>query len=182
MGNNPSTPATKSTGGVLTGEARNQHDVSAQQQRTGAPLVRRGDQFPLPPPPADGINTVKKVFLDDVKMIDAKHSTRMPPLIKSEVDKAVDRDATRICYETEKIMARCCQDKLYTVYKCQKERDAYYACTRKYRTDPEVINMMRWKYNLGTFHGEIVARRRLMRALWQEYFPDQEINHEWAQE
>lgn len=182
MGGAPSTPANAAGGGLVTGEVRNQHDSSQASSSPGATLVHRGDKFTPPPPPADGVNTIKKVFLDDVRMIDARHSTKMPPLIKSEIDKAVDKDACRICYETEKIMARCCQDKLYTVWKCQKERDAYYACTRKYRTDPEVLNMMRWKYNMGTFHGEIVARRRLMRSLWQEYYPDQEIHHEWAHE
>ena len=130
----------------------------------------------------EGNNTIKGAFLDDVRMIDSRNSQRMPPLIKNEVDKAIANDAAKICYETEKKMARCVQDKLYTVWKCQKERDEYYACTWKYKNDPEVKNMMRWKYNMGTFHGEIVARRRLMQALWQEYFPDREITHEWANE
>lgn len=130
----------------------------------------------------EGNNTIKSAFFDDVKMIDSRNSQRMPPLIKNEVDKAIAKDAARICYETEKKMARCVQDKLYTVWKCQKERDEYYACTLKYKLDNEVKNLMRWKYNMGTFHGEIVARRRLMQALWKEYFPDREITHEWANE
>jgi hypothetical protein len=128
----------------------------------------------------EGNNTIKSAFLDDVKMIDSRNSQRMPPLIKNEVDKAIAKDAARICYETEKKMARCVQDKLYTVWKCQKERDEYYGCTLKYKLDNDVKNLMRWKYNMGTFHGEIVARRRLMQALWKEYFPDRDITHEWA--
>lgn len=155
---------------------------SQQQSEAGAPLVRKGFTLELPPQPTDNINTIKKVFLDDVRMIDSRHSQKMPPLIKSEVEKAVAKDAARICYETEKKMARCVQDKLYTAWKCQKERDEYYQCTWKYKNDPEIMNMMRWKYNLGTFHGEIFARRKLMQALWNEYFPDREIHHEWAQD
>jgi hypothetical protein len=148
-----------------------------------AKLVSPNINLPLPQDnfgAGEGNNTIKSAFLDDVKMIDSRNSQRMPPLIKNEVDKAIAKDAARICYETEKKMARCVQDKLYTVWKCQKERDEYYACTLKYKLDNDVKNLMRWKYNMGTFHGEIVARRRLMQALWKEYFPDREITHEWA--
>jgi hypothetical protein len=145
-------------------------------------VSRRNYRLTLPPAPADGVNTIKHAFDDDAAMVDARQSQRMPPLIKNEIEKAVNRNAARVCYETEKVMARCMQDKTWTAWKCQKERDAYYQCQAQYKDSLDVMASMRWKYNMGTFHGEIVARRRLMRTLWSEYFPDREICHEWAQE
>lgn len=127
-------------------------------------------------------NTIKSVYLEDLMMVDAQQSARMPPFVRKELEKAAYKEACRRCYEVEKIMAACLQNKLWTAWKCEKERDAYFACVDSYEKSPEMINDLRWKYNAGTFHGEIVARRRLMQHLWGEYFPDRQMDHAWAEE
>jgi hypothetical protein len=129
---------------------------------------------------ADKGNTIKKAYIDDLLMVDAQQSSRMPPFVRSELEKAAYREACRRCYEVEKVMGACLQNKLWTAWKCEKERDAYFACIDSYEKSPELMNDLRWKYNLGVFHGEIVSRKRLMNHLWDEYFPDRSLEHPWA--
>ena len=127
-------------------------------------------------------NMIKRVYLDDLMMVDAQQAARMPPFVKAELTKAAYKEACRKCYEVEKVMGACLQNKLWTAWKCEKERDAYFACIESYEKSPEAVNDLRWKYNLGVYHGEIVSRRRLMSHLWDEYFPDRGMDHAWAEE
>ncbi|EPY41442.1 hypothetical protein AGDE_02482 [Angomonas deanei] len=108
-------------------------------------------------------------------------------------------------------MSRCLQDKMWTTWKCQKERDAYYNCIRdeeQMNTSPtrreekrleaastdnnntnankkdddfvDLITAYRWKYTLGVLNGEIIARNNIMKALWEEHYPDRELPHSWV--
>ncbi len=130
-----------------------------------------------------GRNTLYDIFDDDVDMIDHNSSTRLPPYVVTELERVAEGEAARKCYEVEKIMARCIQDKMHTAWKCQKERDSYYECLSTQRKDSDIMTKLRWKYCLGTFHGEVVARRKLMNAWWNEHFPDAgPAPHKWAQE
>ena len=130
---------------------------------------------------AEEANTIKRVYLDDLMMVDAQQSSRLPPFVKSELEKSAYKEACRKCYEVEKVMGACLQNKLWTAWKCEKERDAYFACIESYEKSPEALNDLRWKYNLGVYHGEIVSRRRLMGHLWEEYFPDRGMDHAWGE-
>jgi hypothetical protein len=125
-------------------------------------------------------NTIQSVYHDDLAMVDARQSVRLPAMIKKELGAAATKEAKRRCYEVEKVMASCLQNKLWTAWKCEKERDRYYKCTDSYEKSADTINDLRWKYYMGTFNGEIVARKRLMTHLWKEYYPDRDMQHEWA--
>eukprot|EP00758_Cryptobia_borreli_P009306 Tbor_TRINITY_DN5467_c6_g4::TRINITY_DN5467_c6_g4_i1::g.24721::m.24721 len=125
-------------------------------------------------------NLIQHINDEDFDRIDHRQSVRIPPMVLKELKDAVDREAARRCYDLEKTMARCIQDKMWTAWKCQKDRDVYYACLRRNKNDNDLLVEMRWKYNLGTFHGEILARKAIMERLWKDHFPDREIPHEWA--
>ena len=131
---------------------------------------------------AQSSNVIKQAYLEDLMMVDAQQSSRMPPFVRRELEKTSYKEACRKCYEVEKVMAACLQNKLWTAWKCEKERDAYFACVETYDKSPEALNDLRWKYNLGVYHGEIVSRRRLMIHLWGEYFPDRSLMYAWAEE
>lgn len=130
----------------------------------------------------DGDNTILKVYKDDLSMIDARHAARLPPFVKRELNKAAYKEACRKCFEVEKGMSQCLQNKMWTAWKCEKERDLYFKCIDSYEKSPEAINNLRWKYNMGVYHGEVVARKRLMQHLWKEYFPDREMQHPWVED
>lgn len=124
--------------------------------------------------------TILRVLHDDIKAVDQFQAKRMPPFVAKEIANYQYKEACRRCYELEKVMSRCLQDKLWTAWKCQKERDSYYGCVDQYKMDRTVGEGMRWKYALGTFQGEVVARRRVMQNLWKEHFPDRDLQHTWA--
>jgi len=126
-------------------------------------------------------NAIEDVYNEDYEHIDAAQSQRLPPLVTKELRDNIEREAQRRCYATEKIMAQCAQDKMWTIWKCQKERDAYYACLHEKRADPTLMPSFRWKYVVGTFHGEIIGRTTLMKQIWQEQFPGRDLPHGWAE-
>ena len=128
----------------------------------------------------EGTNLIQRVLEEDYRMIDVRQSRRMPPMIRKELQQAAYMEACRRCMEVEKEMARCLQNKLYTSFKCQRERDRYFQCVESHENSKTLLNDLRWKYNVGVFHGEIVARRRLMQHLWTEYWPDQPQPYSWA--
>ena len=114
-------------------------------------------------------------------MIDHTQAQRMPPAIIGELKKAAECEAQRACYESEKVMARCMQDKAWTAWKCQKDRDRYFGCLKEAR-ESDIVSNMRWKYNLGVFYGEQSARRIVMNKVWEEHFPDRDMAIAWAEE
>ena len=125
-------------------------------------------------------NLIQVAYEEDFETIDHMQALRLPPLVVKELNNAVAGEAKRRCVDLEKVMARCLQDKMWTAWKCQKDRDAYYHCCMNKEKDTELLNELRWKYNLGTFHGEILARRNIMKRMWQEYYPERELPHPWA--
>lgn len=130
----------------------------------------------------DAVNLIQKVYDEDLDNIDKEQSARIPPIVKRMMDQHLYKEAGRKCYELEKTMARCVQDKLWTTWKCQKERDVYYKCLHIAEEDPALSRMFRWKYTVGVFNGEIHARNHIMNSLWKEYFPDKDMPHLWAEE
>lgn len=125
-------------------------------------------------------NLIQQIYEEDFETIDHMQALRLPPMVVKELRDGVDREGRRRCFDMEKTMARCMQDKMWTAWKCQKERDAYFLCAREKSKDTELLNEYRWKYTLGTFHGEIIARNNIMKRLWYEHFPDREIPHAWV--
>ncbi|RNF25115.1 uncharacterized protein Tco025E_02309 [Trypanosoma conorhini] len=127
-----------------------------------------------------GKNVIEEVYEEDFHTIDRVQAMRFPPMVMKELQDAVDVEAERRCAEVEKTMARCLQDKMWTTWKCQKERDRYIQCTAEKRKDNDLLMAYRWKYNLGTLHGEIIGRNNMMRRIWSEHFPDRELPHPWV--
>lgn len=125
-------------------------------------------------------NLIEQIQNEDYNNVDHRQSMRIPPMVLKELRDAVDKEAMRRCAPDEKVMAQCLQDKMWTAWKCQKERDSYYMCMRRIKDDNDLLTDLRWKYNVGTFHGEIVARKAIMQRLWKEHFPDRDIPHGWA--
>ncbi|KEG07241.1 hypothetical protein DQ04_10451010 [Trypanosoma grayi] len=127
-------------------------------------------------------NVIEEIYEEDFGTIDHLQALRFPPMVVKELKDAVANEAERQCAEMEKTMARCLQDKMWTTWKCQKERDRYYTCVADRREDNERLMAYRWKYNLGTFHGEIIARNNMMRRVWHEHFPERELPHPWVKD
>lgn len=144
--------------------------------------TKHPDKYPNVPAKgtAPSKNLIEMINDEDYDMVDHRQALRIPPMVLKELRDAVEREAQRRCYDAEKTMARCVQDKMWTRWKCQKDRDEYYRCLQGVREDNNILTQLRWKYNLGTFHGEIVARKLIMQRLWMEHFPDREIPHGWA--
>ena len=117
-------------------------------------------------------------------MIDSRGARSVPHWVQADLNNVLKGEISRTCYEHEKAMARCTQDKQWTLWKCQRERDAYYRCLRdeKKKNAAQRLSDIHWKYCLGTYGGEYSGRKKLMQALWKEYFPDRSIPHEWASE
>lgn len=137
------------------------------------------------------VNVIEQVYNEDFDTIDHIQAMRFPPFVAQQLRNSVRGEAQRRCAEVEKTMARCLQDKMWTTWKCQKQRDAYYKCvedeerrhTQRDPNDDSLVDMLtanRWKYNLGVFHGEIIGRNNLMRYIWKEHFPDREMPHPWV--
>nr|CCC49205.1 conserved hypothetical protein [Trypanosoma vivax Y486] len=124
-------------------------------------------------------NLIEEVYEEDFGTVDYIQAVRVPPMVMKELKDAVATEAERRCAETEKTMARCLQDKMWTSWKCQKERDAYYHCVSAGKDNNELLMAYRWKYNLGTLHGEIIGRNNMMKRIWQEHFPERELPHPW---
>ena len=126
-------------------------------------------------------NTILGLIEEEYDSIDRKSSTRIPPYVLEELQKSVKLENYRACYELEKTMARCVQDKTWTMWKCQKLRDDYYRCLsdEDRMHHAERLNNARWRYALGVYGGEYDGRRKFVEHLWKEYFPDKEIPHEW---
>eukprot|EP00009_Paramoeba_aestuarina_P004038 CAMPEP_0201524744 /NCGR_PEP_ID=MMETSP0161_2-20130828/24934_1 /ASSEMBLY_ACC=CAM_ASM_000251 /TAXON_ID=180227 /ORGANISM="Neoparamoeba aestuarina, Strain SoJaBio B1-5/56/2" /LENGTH=134 /DNA_ID=CAMNT_0047924303 /DNA_START=37 /DNA_END=438 /DNA_ORIENTATION=+ len=126
-------------------------------------------------------NTILKIIEEEHNSIDSKSSSRIPPYVMSELENSVKMENYFACYEHEKVMARCAQDKTWTIWKCQKLRDDYYRCladeNRLRRSDH--LNNARWKYAMGVYGGEHDGRRKFVEQLWKEYYPDKEIPHAW---
>lgn len=138
-----------------------------------------------------GKNVIEDVYNEDFSTIDHVQAMRFPPIVARQVRDAVRDESERRCAETEKTMARCLQDKMWTSWKCQKERDAYYHCVEDEErrnlqpsaTDPDFVDLLtayRWKFNLGVLHGEIGGRNKLMQSIWKEHFPDRDLPHPWV--
>ncbi|ORC85291.1 uncharacterized protein TM35_000361510 [Trypanosoma theileri] len=127
-------------------------------------------------------NIIETVYDEDFDTIDHMQAVRFPPMVVKQLQDAVDSEAERRCADAEKTMARCLQDKMWTSWKCQKERDRYYHCAAKERENPSRLMEYRWKYNLGTFHGEIIGRNNMMRRVWAEHFPERELPHPWVKD
>lgn len=142
---------------------------------------------------AKHINLIEEIYNEDFETIDHIQALRLPPMVGQQLRSTVRDEAERRCTETEKAMARCLQDKMWTSWKCQKERDTYYHCVddierRNVRPDPDnpdwvdMLTTFRWKYNLGVFHGEIIGRNNIMKEMWREHYPDRELPHPWVKD
>lgn len=138
-------------------------------------------------------NLIEEVYNEDFTSIDHAQAMRFPPMVAQQLKSAVRDEAERRCTETEKTMARCLQDKMWTSWKCQKERDVYYHCVediekRNMRPDPEdpsFVDLMtsnRWKYNMGVFYGEIIGRNNIMKQIWRSHYPDRDLPHPWVKD
>ncbi|GET85929.1 hypothetical protein, conserved [Leishmania tarentolae] len=138
-------------------------------------------------------NLIEQIYNEDFETIDHIQALRLPPIVAQQLKNAVRDEAERRCAEVEKTMARCLQDKMWTSWKCQKERDRYYHCVqemeqRNLRPDPanpdwvDMLTSFRWKYNLGVFHGEIIGRNNIMKTIWREHYPDRELPHPWVKD
>ena len=129
-------------------------------------------------------NTILKVIEEEYDSIDHRSATRVPPYVMHDLERAVKNENYRACYELEKVMARCVQDKTWSMWKCQKFRDDYYRCladhNRAHRA--RLLSEARWKYALGVYGGEVDGRRKFVRQVWEEYFPGKELTHEWLNE
>ena len=130
----------------------------------------------------DEENVMHQVYSEDLDQIDHRAAMRIPPVVKQDFNSKAYSEAGRYCYELEKTMARCIQDKMWTAWKCQKERDTYYKCLHIAEEDVEVVRKFRWKYNAGVYHGEMHSRNHIMNTLWKEYFPDRDLPHLWAEQ
>lgn len=138
-------------------------------------------------------NVIEQIYNEDFDSIDHIQAMRLPPMVAQQLKNAVRDEAERHCAEAEKTMARCLQDKMWTSWKCQKERDFYFHCVEdveraNLRPDPndttrtDILTAFRWKYNLGVFHGEIIGRNNIMKEIWREHYPDRELPHPWVKE
>nr|CCC91625.1 conserved hypothetical protein [Trypanosoma congolense IL3000] len=127
-------------------------------------------------------NLIEEIYEEDFDTVDRVQSLRMPPMVMKELRDAVATEAERRCSDAEKKMARCLQDKMWTSWKCQKERDAFYQCVAEKKNDNDLLMAYRWKYNLGTFHGEIIGRNNMMKRIWKEHFPDRDLPHPWVKD
>ncbi|KAG5507466.1 hypothetical protein JIQ42_07764 [Leishmania sp. Namibia] len=138
-------------------------------------------------------NLIEQIYNEDFDTIDHIQALRLPPIVAQQLKSAVRDEAERRCAEAEKEMARCLQDKMWTSWKCQKERDKYYHCVqeveqRNLRPDPsnpnwvDMLTSFRWKYNLGVFHGEMIGRNNIMKEIWHEHYPDRELPHPWVKD
>eukprot|EP00760_Papus_ankaliazontas_P038925 PhM_4_TR9417/c2_g1_i1/m.12583 len=127
-------------------------------------------------------NTIHTILAEDYGNIDAAASNRLPQFVYKEIERGIKNETQRTCYELEKVMAKCTQDKFWTMWKCQRDRDAYFKCLKDSERAMQTTHMneLRWKYALGVFGGEIAGRRKFMNKLWEEYFPEKEIPHGWA--
>ncbi|CAG9568863.1 conserved hypothetical protein [Leishmania major strain Friedlin] len=139
------------------------------------------------------VNLIEQIYNEDFETIDHIQALRLPPMVSQQLKNTVRSEAERRCAEVEKTMARCLQDKMWTSWKCQKERDTYYHCVeeieqRNLRPDPtnphwvDMLTSFRWKYNLGVFHGEIIGRNNIMKQIWREHYPDRELPHPWVKD
>ncbi|CBZ23549.1 conserved hypothetical protein [Leishmania mexicana MHOM/GT/2001/U1103] len=139
------------------------------------------------------VNLIEQIYSEDFETIDHIQALRLPPIVAQQLQSAVRSEAERRCAEVEKTMARCLQDKMWTSWKCQKERDTYYHCVedteqRNLRPDPanphsvDMLTSFRWKYTLGVFHGEITGRNNIMKEIWREHYPDRELPHPWVRD
>lgn len=153
----------------------------AQPQRSAAPAT------------SPHTNVIEQIYNEDFDTIDHIQAMRLPPMVAQQLKNAVRDEAERHCAEAEKTMARCLQDKMWTSWKCQKERDVYFHCVEdveqaNLRPDPndttrtDILTGFRWKYNLGVFHGEIIGRNNIMKAIWKEHYPDRELPHPWVKD
>ena len=144
-------------------------------------------------PPAHHANVIEQVYNEDFNTIDHIQAMRLPPMVAQQLKNAVRDEAERQCAETEKTMARCLQDKMWTSWKCQKERDVYFYCVEDVEkknllpdpNDPtwtDMLTAFRWKYNLGVFHGEIIGRNNIMKEIWREHYPDRDLPHPWVKD
>ncbi len=127
------------------------------------------------------INLIEAIHNEDFNNANYIHVIGMPIQVLTQLEKAQKREALRYCFIEEKQMAFCLQDKMWTAWKCQKERDVYYHCISKKESDKDIMNDMRWKYTIGTFQGETMARGNIMKSIWKEYFPSRELPHQWVE-
>lgn len=130
--------------------------------------------------PKHAKNLIQVVYEEDFDNIDHVQALRLPPMVVKELRDGVTKESMRRCHDLEKTMARCLQDKMWTAWKCQKERDLYYSCLHEKQKDNSLLTDYRWKYTMGTFHGEIIARNNIMKRLWYEHHPEREIPHQWV--
>ena len=127
-------------------------------------------------------NTMQSIIDEDYAFIDVQSASHIPQFVHKELALGIKAEGCRACYEMEKAMSKCAQDKFWTVWKCQRDRDAYFKCLREEERTGQArrMNDMRWKYVLGLYGGEYLGRRKMMTQLWKEYFPEREIPHSWA--
>lgn len=149
-----------------------------------------------------GVNTIEEVYNDDFETIDHIQAVRFPPIVARQLQGALRGECERRCMDAEKSMARCLQDKMWTSWKCQKLRDAYFHCVEDEErrsqapggvlpdegaagadaasSGTDALSAYRWKYNLGVFHSELIGRNNLMRKIWSDHFPERELPHPWV--
>jgi hypothetical protein len=128
------------------------------------------------------INLIEAVHNEDYEGANYLNALRMPVQVQKDLQSVQELEALRRCFPIEKKMASCLQDKMWTAWKCQKERDTYYKCVDEAKANSSVLADLRWKYTMGTFHGETMARGNIMKALWKDYFPARDLPHQWVKE
>ena len=126
-------------------------------------------------------NSIIGVIEEEYADIDQRTSSRVPVYAQQEFEKTALKEGYRSCYEVEKNVARCLQDKTWSMWKCQKLRDDYLRCladhNRTHRT--RLLSEARWKHSLGIYSGEMDGRRKFVERIWKEYFPEKEIPYDW---
>jgi hypothetical protein len=128
------------------------------------------------------VNLIEVVHNEDYDSANYLYAMNLPMQVQKQLEKAQEREALRFCFPDEKKMAFCLQDKMWTAWKCQKERDAYYACLEEKKSSKDLLMDMKWKYTIGTFQGETMARGNIMKQVWKEHFPStRDIPHQWVQ-
>ena len=128
------------------------------------------------------VNLIEVINNEDYDHVNLGNAARLPITVQKQITTYQEYEALRNCFPVEKAMARCLQDKMWTAWKCQKERDTYYKCLEDKRVNKVLQSDLRWKYSAGTFHGEFVARGNIMKTLWRDYFPSRDMPHQWVEE
>jgi hypothetical protein len=163
-------------------------DVDKEQQQAQKIMAAKETRYAnlrsryVPKPEHAKINLIEAINNEDYESANYLNALKMPMQVQKELENMIETESYRHCFAVEKVMAFCLQDKMWTAWKCQKERDAYFNCREDRKANKILLNDLRWKYTMGVFHGETLARGNIMKSLWKDYFPSRELPHQWVAE